>query len=80
MISDVIVGREYDGKRCKRCDSEDIYVIHIVNWRSPNDVKSDFVYCRCDKCKRYVTKAYTNENSDFFENVSDAINAWNNEN
>ena len=79
MIKDLILNKEYEGRSCRFCKSDNVYIIHCVNKKYPDDPNKDHVYCRCSDCKTTVIKDDSKvENKDrYFENNQDAIEAWN---
>lgn len=80
MIKDVITNKVYEGKSCSCCGSDEVYIIHSINEDYPNDAEKDGLYCRCENCRKSVTKQNklaTTPMENYFIAVLDAINAWN---
>ena len=41
MIKDLITKKEYEGKKCIFCGSDNIYILHTINKDFPNDIEKD---------------------------------------
>lgn len=79
MIKDLITKKEYEGKKCIFCGSDNIYILHTINKDFPNDIEKDYTYCRCESCRNSVLKdeSQTQEKDRYFNSYQDAINMWN---
>ena len=81
MIKDIITGKTYESKPCMYCRAEgaehEIFVIHTVNNKFPDEVSKDEVYCRCNRCRNIPLESNWASAVKIHTNVEEAVDWWN---